>query len=72
MCRVAILAAAAAAAAAAAPATAATAASAEVEAAAAVALPESPCTSDANCSLNGVCDAGSGLCACDAPWRGAR
>ena len=26
------------------------------------------CTSDLDCSLNGVCDAGSGACACDAPW----
>ena len=29
------------------------------------------CTSDAQCSLNGVCSAGSGTCACDVPWTGA-
>jgi len=34
--------------------------------AAASALP--PCASDADCSYNGVCDAASGVCACDAPW----
>jgi hypothetical protein len=27
------------------------------------------CRTDANCSLNGVCS--SGVCKCDAPWRGA-
>ena len=35
-------------------------------AAARAALP--PCKSDADCSLNGVCDVASGVCACDAPW----
>ena len=34
--------------------------------AARAALP--PCATDADCSLNGVCDAASGVCACDAPW----
>jgi len=29
------------------------------------------CASDLDCSLNGVCDVGSGACACDAPWAGA-
>jgi hypothetical protein len=27
-----------------------------------------PCATDLDCSLNGVCDAASGVCACDAPW----
>ena len=26
------------------------------------------CTSDLDCSLNGVCDKASGVCACDEPW----
>ena len=35
--------------------------------------PPSACTSDLDCSLNGVCGATSkGRCACDAPWGGAR
>ena len=29
------------------------------------------CATDLDCSLNGVCDASSGACACDAPWTGA-
>lgn len=29
------------------------------------------CTSDLSCSLNGVCDTSSGVCACDSPWVGA-
>lgn len=33
--------------------------------------PPPPCASDLDCSLNGVCDVGTGLCACDAPWHGA-
>jgi hypothetical protein len=37
--------------------------------AAAAALP--PCTSDEDCSLNGVCDVASGACACDRPWAGS-
>ena len=32
------------------------------------ALPK--CTSDLDCSLNGVCDRPTGVCACDAPWVG--
>ena len=27
-----------------------------------------PCATDLDCSLNGVCDVASGVCACDAPW----
>lgn len=30
-----------------------------------------PCRSDDDCSLNGVCDTTSGVCACDAPWSGS-
>ena len=30
------------------------------------------CTSDSDCSLNGVCNVTSGTCACDAAWLGAR
>ena len=29
-----------------------------------------PCVSDEDCSLNGVCDVATGVCACDAPWTG--
>ena len=29
-----------------------------------------PCASDLDCSLNGLCDASTGACACDAAWRG--
>ena len=29
------------------------------------------CTSDDDCSLNGVCNADSGRCDCDAEWSGA-
>ena len=28
------------------------------------------CASDLDCSLNGLCDAGTGLCICDKPWSG--
>ena len=28
------------------------------------------CESDLDCSLNGLCDVGSGVCACDAAWLG--
>jgi hypothetical protein len=28
------------------------------------------CTSDLDCSLNGICDINSGICACDPPWIG--
>ena len=31
--------------------------------------PASPCTGDAGCSLNGVCD--KGVCTCDAAWTGS-
>jgi hypothetical protein len=31
---------------------------------------KSLCTSDFDCSLNGICDVSSGLCACDKPWIG--
>eukprot|EP00937_MAST-01D_sp_MAST-1D-sp2_P000578 g578.t1 len=27
------------------------------------------CKTDLDCSLNGVCDAATGACACDAPWK---
>ena len=30
------------------------------------------CATDDDCSLNGICDASSGACACDAPWGGAQ
>ena len=30
-----------------------------------------PCTSDIDCSLNGVCDHTTQLCVCDQPWSGA-
>ena len=30
-----------------------------------------PCASDLDCALNGACSASTGLCACDAGWRGA-
>ena len=33
--------------------------------------PPGPCHNDADCSLNGVCDTGSGKCHCDKPWGGA-
>jgi hypothetical protein len=29
------------------------------------------CKTDLDCSLNGVCSASSGVCACDKPWKGA-
>ena len=28
------------------------------------------CTSDLDCSLNGICVASTGICVCDAPWEG--
>ena len=31
---------------------------------------DSICTSNQDCSLNGVCNIGSGACACDTPWTG--
>ena len=31
-----------------------------------------PCASSLDCSYNGECDAGSGLCSCDAAWGGPR
>ena len=31
----------------------------------------SACTTDHDCQLNGVCDAGSAVCQCDAAWGGA-
>ena len=34
--------------------------------------PPTPCASDADCSLNGACDARVRACACDAAWRGDR
>jgi hypothetical protein len=30
------------------------------------------CATDFDCSLNGVCDASSGECACDSPWAGSQ
>ena len=30
------------------------------------------CETDWDCSLNGVCDATSGVCECDAPWAARR
>ena len=36
---------------------------------AASAAASSPCATDLDCTLNGVCS--SGACACDAPWTGA-
>jgi hypothetical protein len=30
----------------------------------------SPCTTDDDCSLNGLCDVRSGVCACDPWWEG--
>jgi len=35
-----------------------------------VAPPGNRCLSDLNCSLNGVCNTDTGVCACDRPWRG--
>ena len=32
--------------------------------------PPPPCASVRDCSLNGVCDARSGNCTCDAGWKG--
>jgi len=46
------------------------AAAAATTAAAFAASAAAPCASDLDCSLNGVC-AGSGTCACDAPWTGS-
>jgi hypothetical protein len=37
---------------------------------AAVAVPASSCATDLECSLNGICDTTSGVCACDKPWIG--
>ena len=31
--------------------------------------PRGPCATDLDCSLNGLCDAASGKCACAAPWK---
>jgi len=39
--------------------------------AAAAAVAATRCASDLDCSLNGVCAAGAGTCACDAGWSGA-
>ena len=39
-------------------------------AAAATTAATAVCTTALNCSLNGVCDAATGSCACDAAWRG--
>ena len=33
---------------------------------------DSPCASNSDCSLNGLCNSTSGLCACDSPWTGPR
>jgi hypothetical protein len=35
-----------------------------------LASPAAACTDDDDCSLNGVCDTSSGVCACDAEWAG--
>jgi hypothetical protein len=35
-------------------------------------LPVNGCTSDVDCSLNGVCSTATGACACDRPWSGPR
>ena len=34
------------------------------------ASPSAACADDDDCSLNGVCDTSSGVCACDAEWAG--
>ena len=34
----------------------------------ALALAVGACNSDTDCSLNGVCDHTTGICACDKPW----
>ena len=39
--------------------------------ASAAAPADAACATDLDCSLNGVCNASSGACACDAPWTGA-
>lgn len=33
-------------------------------------LAQAACKTDIDCSLNGVCSASSGTCACDSPWSG--
>ena len=47
------------------------AAAASLPAAAAAAAAAPGCAADADCNLNGACNATSGACACYAPWGGA-